>query len=58
MTEYHFNVIVKVSEMTHEEILDVADRFGNAGCTDASIGDTEMALNCFSVVYLILCSRL
>ena len=37
MTEYYFSVIVKVSEMTHEEILDVADRFGNAGCTDASI---------------------
>ncbi len=37
MNEYHFSVIVKVSEMTHEEILDVADRFGNAGCTDASI---------------------
>ena len=37
MIEYRFSVIVKAPEMTHEEILDVTDRFGNAGCTDASV---------------------
>ena len=37
MPDYRFSVIVRVSPMTHEEILDATDALGNAGCTDASI---------------------
>ena len=37
MSEYRFSVIVPSSDMTHDDILDAADAFGNAGCTDASI---------------------
>ena len=37
MPDYRFAVIVPSSAMTHDEILDAADRIGNAGCTDASV---------------------
>lgn len=37
MPEYSFSVIVATSPMTHEEILDVTDTLGNAGCLDALI---------------------
>ena len=37
MSDYRFSVIVPVSPLTHEEILDATDAFGDAGCTDASI---------------------
>ena len=37
MQEYSFSVIVIASPTTHEEILDITDSLGNAGCTDASI---------------------
>ncbi len=35
--KYRFSVIVPAPQMTHEEILDVTDALGNAGCTDASL---------------------
>lgn len=42
MSDYQFAVIVPSSSLTHEEILDVTDALGNAGCTDASIrGHTD-----------------
>ena len=37
MSDYRFSVIVPTAQMTHEEILDAAEAFANAGCTDASI---------------------
>ncbi len=37
MSNYRFAVIVPVSSLTHDEILDATDALGNAGCTDASI---------------------
>ena len=37
MFSYRFAVIVPVSPMTHDEILDATDALGNVGCTDASI---------------------
>jgi hypothetical protein len=37
VTEYRFSVIVPGPVMTHDEILDATDAFGDAGCTDASI---------------------
>ena len=37
MPEYQFSLIVVCPSLTHQEILDAADAFGNAGCTDASI---------------------
>ncbi len=37
MSDYRFSVIVPTPQMTHEEMLDATDAFGNAGCTDASI---------------------
>ena len=37
MTAYQFSVIIPTVPMTAEEILDVTDVLGNAGCTDASI---------------------
>lgn len=30
-------MIVPASSLTHDEILEVADALGNAGCTDASV---------------------
>lgn len=42
MSGYRFSVIVPMPQMSHDEILDATDAFGNAGCTDASIrGHTE-----------------
>jgi hypothetical protein len=41
MMEYRFSVIVPVSSMTHEGILDATDALGHAGCTDASIRGHE-----------------
>lgn len=42
MTEYCFSVIVAMPPMSHDQILDVTDALGDAGCTDASIrGHTE-----------------
>jgi hypothetical protein len=42
MTSYRFSVIVPSKRLTHDEILDVTDALGNAGCTDATIrGHTE-----------------
>jgi hypothetical protein len=37
MSGYRFSVIVPMPQMSHDEILDATDAFGNAGCTDASI---------------------
>ena len=37
MADHRFSVIVPSSDMTHDDILDATDAFGNAGCTDASI---------------------
>jgi hypothetical protein len=37
MSDYRFSVIVPASPLTHDEILDATDAFGDAGCTDASI---------------------
>jgi len=37
MSSYRFTVIVPTQPMTHDETLDVTDKLGNAGCTDASI---------------------
>jgi hypothetical protein len=37
MPSYRFSVIVPSKPLTHDEILDVTDAIGNAGCTDASI---------------------
>ena len=37
MTAYQFSVIIPTVLMTADEILDVTDVLGNAGCTDASI---------------------
>jgi len=37
MTEYQFSVIVPMPRMTHDDILEVTDVLGNAGCLDASI---------------------
>ena len=34
---YRFSVIVPTSRLTHEEILNAADAFAGAGCTDASV---------------------
>ncbi len=41
MSMYQFSVIVLAPSLTHDEILDVTDAFGNAGCTDASIRGHE-----------------
>ncbi len=42
MTSYRFSAIVPSKSLTHDEILDVTDAMGNAGCTDATIrGHTE-----------------
>lgn len=35
---YQFSVIVNTTPKDHNEILAVADAFGEAGCLDASIG--------------------
>ena len=37
MVEYQFSVVVQAPFPTHDEILDITDALGNAGCTDASI---------------------
>jgi hypothetical protein len=37
MNVYRFSLIVPGQSLNHEEILDVTDAIGNAGCTDASI---------------------
>jgi hypothetical protein len=37
MSSYQFSIIVPAAEMSHEEILNVTDALGDAGCTDASI---------------------
>lgn len=37
MTDYRFSVIVATDALMEEQILDVTDALGNAGCTDASI---------------------
>ena len=37
MVKYRFAVIVPVSSLTHDKILDATDALGNTGCTDASI---------------------
>jgi hypothetical protein len=37
MTSYRFSVIVPAPPMSHDEILDLTDTLGDAGCTDASI---------------------
>ncbi len=42
MTDYRFSLIVSDGRLTHEQILDVTDKIGTAGCTDASVrGHTE-----------------
>lgn len=37
MSSYQFSVIIEQSPQTDEELLDMADALGNAGCLDASI---------------------
>lgn len=37
MADFRFSVIVPQQPVTHDEILNVTDALGNAGCTDASI---------------------
>jgi hypothetical protein len=37
MIEYRFSLIVPAQSLTHDQILDVTDTLGKAGCTDASI---------------------
>jgi hypothetical protein len=37
MSDFRFSVIVPTPQMTHDEILDATEAFGNSGCTDASI---------------------
>lgn len=37
MNDYRFSLIVRCEPMTHDEILDVTDAIGAAGCTDASL---------------------
>jgi hypothetical protein len=37
VTEYRFSLIIATSPLSHDEILDVTDALGGAGCTDASI---------------------
>jgi hypothetical protein len=37
MREYQFSLVVPTSPMSHEDILDVTDALGDAGCSDASI---------------------
>lgn len=37
MSSFRFTVIIPRNAATHDEILDVTDALGNAGCTDASI---------------------
>jgi len=38
MKSYRFSVIIDQSPQTEEEILNVADALGSAGCLDASLG--------------------
>lgn len=37
MRQFRFALIVSAPPMSHEEILDVTDALGEAGCTDASV---------------------
>ncbi len=37
MSSYRFSVIVPAARMSHDDILDLTDTLGDAGCTDASI---------------------
>ena len=37
MTEFRFSLIVPASQMTDEQILDIADGLAQAGCVDASV---------------------
>ena len=37
MRPFRFGLIVAAPSMSHEQILDVTDTLGEAGCTDASI---------------------
>ena len=37
MTDYRFSLIVPITAVTHDQILDATDAPGNAGCSDASI---------------------
>ena len=37
MSSYRFSVIVPAPSMTHDEILNITDAFGDSGCLDASI---------------------
>jgi len=42
MSNYRFSVIVQVSPITHEEILDATESLARTGCDDASIrGHTD-----------------
>lgn len=37
MTEFRFSLIVPVRLITHEEILEAAEKLAEAGCLDASV---------------------
>lgn len=37
MPSYDFAVIIAAGKMSHDEILDVTDTLGEAGCTDATL---------------------
>ena len=37
MSSFHFSVIIEQSPQSDEELLDIADALGDAGCLDASI---------------------
>jgi hypothetical protein len=41
MADFRFSLIVASSPKSHEEILDITDTLGEAGCTDASIRGHE-----------------
>ncbi len=37
MSAFQFSLIVPMAPMNHEQILDMAETLGRAGCTDASV---------------------
>ncbi len=41
MPSYRFSLIVPLPAVNHEQILDMTDTLGQAGCTDASIRGHE-----------------
>ena len=54
---FSIRLIVATSPMSHDEILDVTDALGEAGCTDTSIRGTQKAWNRYSSERQIPCKR-